>query len=230
MKMPVVAVRPMSVDVLRFLMFVLMSVGGCLVHRRVGMVMVAVAVGMDVDVDRLFMAVPMAVLLPDHEPGAGGHENEGRQHQNVRCFFKHDGGEAGRDEGRQAEKRSCPGRAPALQGFDEEDEAQPIAYETEEEARSQVDIQAGLDSQNKGDYEGDRTGAEPFDSGDKDRVLVRDVPGQVVVEGPAEHGRQDQDRAGQAERPSFRVPGQDDSGRRHESQSRPQARGSRFLK
>jgi hypothetical protein len=60
-------------DVLRFVMFVLMSVGGRLVHRRVRMVMVAVPVGMDVGVDNLFVPVRMAVLFPSHQPGAGGH-------------------------------------------------------------------------------------------------------------------------------------------------------------
>lgn len=55
-----------------------------------------------------------------------------------------------------------------------------------------------------------------------DRIPGRDVPGRVVVDAPAEHGKADQQRTGEVEAPLTGVPGQEDTGHGHRGQCPPE--------
>jgi hypothetical protein len=86
---PVVGVGPVDVDMVHLLVGVFVAVGPArFIRVNVGMVDVVMNVHMVVDHPQVFMVV--AVLFPDDDRDAQGHERGGRKHEPLRCLPEDD--------------------------------------------------------------------------------------------------------------------------------------------
>jgi len=229
MAVAVMEVRPVAVGVLRLLVGMLVAVGPACRAAMI-MTMMAVVVAMGVGMDQGRMTVEMDVPLPEDGRRPEDHESRSRGHRPGRTVAENRQGSQGADERGGAENGAGAESAQSRQSPDIEDEAQTVSQSSDDKGVGQARPGRNPLSERDGQKQRERPGDKALDLGDPDGILPRDRPGEVIVESPGRHGRENEEGAAPDKGPRGRVPAQENACARHDRQGEPQAAAGVFMK
>jgi len=126
MRVPVVAIRPVAVDVVRFFVDVPVDVR-LPDFALVPVEMMQVRVDMGMGVGEPVMVMGVSMFFADDKSHSGGHEQPGGGHAHPDLFAQDEDRNERAGEGSEAEQGARPERPQVFQPLDEKDQAQSVA-------------------------------------------------------------------------------------------------------